>query len=421
MALFGRNNFDELDNDYIPLEEFAPTLSKSEIIKRQKLSTLIEPLRDIPEALKGRRDQIEADLNNFCIDQDEDFQETLNKFQTLYQKQEAHIEDVKTLDKAMEQVRIASDILGRSIEKEPAAPSPDDYSVEVDIPEINLPKLSDEYMPEQELVDQIRSYSSFSHILKKSVEYSISSMEQYHAQVKKLEEQKDSLNQLASKADLLALNATIDATHMSEESREFSTKIAGEISDLSRQIHDISAALDADMDILENGYRTVRSSMDTIASAHRDCVKYNDMYSAASNEYYRQSTNYTNILISSLSALNKEFRDTLAKKDAALADYMNAFNKFCKNVSSSYAQIAAKNEGVKGVMDGCIRGATSLSEEMTETMSLIRELHDCLVVIRKTDALRKSKYSSALLKTFDQDLSWLGNKIEKTFEKAEEE
>ena len=35
------NEFDELDNDYIPLEEFAPTLSRQEVIKRRKLADLI--------------------------------------------------------------------------------------------------------------------------------------------------------------------------------------------------------------------------------------------------------------------------------------------------------------------------------------------------------------------------------------------
>ncbi len=421
LALFGRNNFDELDNDYVPLEEFAPTLSKQEVIKRKKLFDLIEPIRSIPMALHGRRDQIENDLNSFCIDQDSDFQDVVDSFDDLCRNQEGHIADVKTLHQAMEQVRIASGLLGDAIASEPVAPSTSDFSSDVDIPQIDLPKLSDEYMPDSELVEQIRSYSSFSHILKKSVSYALSSIDQYHTQVLKLSNQKESLNELASKADLLALNTTIEATHMSDESREFSTKVAGEISDLSRKIHEISAALDAELDILENGFRTVRSSINTIESAHRDCVKYTDMYSAASNEYYRQSTNYTNILISSLSALNKEFRDALDSKDAAIADYIKAFDSFCKKIKDSYIRISARNDGVKNVMDGCIRGAASLSDEMSETMSKIKEVRESLTLIRKTDKIRKSKYSSALLKAFDQDLIWLGNKIEDTLEKAEKE
>ncbi len=421
LALFGRNNFDELDNDYIPLEEFAPTLSKQEVIKRQKLYDLIEPIRDIPLALHGRRDQIEDDLSSFCIDQDNDFQDVVDSFDDMYHKQEGHIADVQTLHQAMEQVRIATDLLGDAISSEPVPPSQDEYATDVAIPQIDLPKLSNEYMPEQELVEQIRGYSSFSHILKKSVDYALSSIDQYHAQVLKLSEQKESLSELAAKADLLALNTTIEATHMDDDSKEFSTKVAGDISDLSRKIHEISAALDAELDILENGFKTVRSSINTIESAHRDCIKYTDMYSAASNEYYRQSTNYTNILISSLSALNKEFRDALDKKDAATADYLKAFDNFCQKIRESYSHIASRNDGVKSVMDGCIRGSASLSDEMAETMSQIKDVRNSLTSIRKTDEVRKSKYSAALLKAFDQDLIWLGNKIESTLEKAEKE
>ena len=421
MALFGRNYFDEHENEYIPLEEFAPTISKQEVAKRKKLSDLIAPIRDIPGALQGRRDQIESDLRNFSIDQDNDFIEAINRFNSLYTHQEGHIEDVKTLNQAMQQVRLASDSLGEAISQEPHPPASSDYSISVEIPKIDLPKLSEEYMPDPDLVEQIRSYSSFSHILRKSVEYALSSIDQYHAQIQQLSAQKESLNELASKADLIALSTTIDATHMSEESQEFSIKVAADISDLSRKIHEISAALDAELDIIEHGFRTVRSSINTIESAHRDCIKYTDMYSAASNEYYRQSTNYTNILISSLSALNKEFRDAIEKKDSAIEDYMKAFDEFCKNISKSYSLIASKNDGVKSVMDGCIRGASSLADEMSETMSMIKDVRDALSVIRKTDEVRKSKYSAALLKAFDQDLQWLGKKIEQTFEKAQEE
>ena len=421
MALFGRNNFDELDNDYIPLEEFAPTLSKSEVIKRRKLSDLITPLRDIPQALSGRRDQIENDLNSFCIDQDSDFEETEKSFQTLYRNQDGHISDVKTLLEAMEQVKAAATSVGQTASTVPESPLHTTFMSEADIPQINLEKLSEEYLPDQELVQQIRSYSSFSNILKKSVEYATSSLDQYHTQMQKLIKQKEDLGELASQADLLALHTTIEATHMNEDCREFSTKIAGQVGDLSRKIHDISAALDAELDILENSFRTLRSSVNTIESAHRDCIKYTDMYSAASNEYYRQSTNYTNILISSLSALNRDFRQALANKDTAVKDYLKAFDSFCKKIEKSYSQIYAKNEGVKGVMDGCIRGAASLVDEMTQTMNLIVELRDTLAAIRKTDAIRKSKYSKALLKAFDQDLIWLNKKIESTFETAENE
>ena len=298
MALFGRNSFDELDNDYVPLEEFAPTLSKQEVIKRRKLSELIGPIRDIPVALSGRRDQIESDLNSFCIDQDNDFEETERRFDELTTFQQSHIADVKTLLKTMEQVKAAATSLGESVAEAPVSPESRTFMADIEIPQIDLPKLSEEYMPDQELVDQIRGYSSFSHILKKSVEYALSSIDQYHEQVSALSEQKDALNELASAADLLALHTTIEATHMSEESQEFSKKVAGEISELSRKIHEASAALDAELEVLENGFKTVRSSIDTVKSAHRDCIKYTDMYSAASNEYYRQSNNYTNILIS---------------------------------------------------------------------------------------------------------------------------
>ncbi len=421
MALFGRNSFDELDNDYVPLEEFAPTLSKQEVIKRKKLSDLIGPIRDIPVALSGRRDQIENDLNSFCIDQDTDFDAVERHFDALYQYQQGHIADVKTLLKTMEQVKTAATSLGESVAEAPQSPESRTFMADIEIPQINLPKLSEEYMPDQELVDQIRGYSSFSHILKKSVEYALSSIDQYHEQVSALSAQKDALNDLASQADLLALHTTIEATHMNEESQEFSKKVAGEISELSRKIHEASAALDAELEILENGFNTVRSSIDTVKSAHRDCIKYTDMYSAASNEYYRQSTNYTNILISSLSSLNKEFRAALKKKDTAINDYLKAFDSFCKKIEKSYKTIYSKDEGIKSVMDGCIRGASSLSDEMAETMKQIKEVRKSLSAIRKTDQVRKSKYSSALLKAFDQDLIWLNKKIEDTFDKAEED
>ncbi len=419
MALFGRNEFDELDNDYIPLEEFAPTLSRQEVIKRRKLADLIGPIRDIPFALQKRRDQIESDLDSFSSDQDATYDKALQELLLASQKQMGHISDVKTLQKTMEQVKAAAASLGSTVASAPESPASRNFMADIEIPQIDLPKLSQEYMPDQELVEQIRSYSSFSHILKKSVEYALSSIDQYHEQVRKLSEQKEALSALASSADLLALHTTIDATHMNEECRDFSTKVAGEISDLSRKIHEVSAALDAELEILENGFNTVRSSMDTVQSAHRDCIKYADMYSVSSNEYYRQSTNYTNILISSLSSLNKEFRQTLKKKDSAIKDYLKAFDSFCKKIEKSYKTLYTKNEGIMGVMDGCIRGASSLSDEMTETMKQITELRKSISAIRKTDAVRKDKYSKALLKAFDADLLWLNKKIEDTFDKAE--
>ncbi len=421
VALFSRNDIDQLYNDYVPLEEFAPTLSKQEVIKRKKLADLIGPIRDIPVALSGRRDQIESDLNAFSIDQDESFDDTLNKFNDLYKYQQGHIADVKTLLKTMEQVKSAAVSLGETVSEAPVSPESRNFMADIEIPEINLPKLSEEYMPDPEFVETIRSYSSFSNILKKSVEYALSSIDQYHDQVSALSAQKDALNDLASQADLLALHTTIEATHMNEESQEFSKKVAGEISELSRKIHEASAALDAELEILENGFNTVRSSIDTIKSAHRDCVKYSDMYSAASNEYYRQSTNYTNILISSLSSLNKEFRQALKKKDTAVKDYLKAFDSFCKKIEKNYKSVYAKNEGMKSVVDGCIRGASSLTEEMSETMNQIKQVRNSLSSIRKTDSVRKSKYASALLKAFDQDLVWLSKKIEDTFDRAEED
>ena len=420
MALFGRNTFDELDNDYIPLEEFAPTLSKQEVVKRRKLSDLITPIRDIPLALRGRRNQIEKDLNSFCIDQDEDFKELTEDFLDMIEKQKGHIEDVGTLLKTMEQMRNAAEEVSSAIEEEPESPEQRNFMADVEIPTINLKNLAEEYMPDQDIVEEIRGYSSFSHILKKSTEYAVSAINQYHEQVKNLSDKQKELSDLAAAADLLALHATIDATHMPEECREFSTNIAGEISDLSRKIHELSASLDAELGVLENGFKSVHSSMHTIESAHRDCTKYMDMYSSNCNEYYRQSTNYTNILISSLSTLNQEFRQALKKKDSATEDYLKAFNSFCKKISQNYKHIHNKNEGLKSVMDGCIRGASSLSEEMETTMELINEVREALIAIRKTDSIRKSKYSKALLNAFDQDLVWLGNKIESTFDKAEE-
>ncbi len=168
MALFGRNTFDELDNDYIPLEEFAPTLSKQEVVKRRKLSDLITPIRDIPLALRGRRNQIEKDLNAFCIDQDEDFEQLTNDFLDMIEKQKGHIEDVGTLLKTMEQVRGAAEAVSAAIEEEPESPEQRSFMAEIDIPTINLKNLAEEYMPDQDIVEQIRSYSSFSHILKNS-------------------------------------------------------------------------------------------------------------------------------------------------------------------------------------------------------------------------------------------------------------
>ncbi|WP_022761428.1 hypothetical protein [Butyrivibrio sp. AD3002] len=421
MALFGRKYDDELDNNYVPLEEFAPTISRQEVVKRKKLSDLISPIRDIPTALRGRRDQIESDLSSFSSDQDESFDELEEMLSDIVDDTKGHIDDVATLNETIEKVREALSSIKETTDNLPELPDNSELSDEIEIPQINLPKLSAEYMPDSELVAQIRSYSSFSHILKKSVEYTLSSLDQYHKQVQSLSKKKEMLEALASEADLLALNTTIDATHMNEESRVFSTKVAAEVGDLSRKIHDISAALDAELGALENGFRTVRSSVNTIESAHRDASRYADMYSSASNEYYRQSTNYTNILIQSLSRLNQDFRETLDKQDAIQADYLKALEVFRSDIMTSAREILYKGSRIGSVLDGCIRGSASLKEEMTETLENIDELKSLLSDVRKTDAIRKSKYSSALLKAFDQDIVWLHNKIESVMEAAENE
>ncbi|WP_026527028.1 hypothetical protein [Butyrivibrio sp. VCD2006] len=421
MALFGRNYEDELDNNYMPLEEFAPTISRQEAVKRKKLTDLISPIRDIPIALKGRRNQIENDLDSFSCDQDESFDALIKEVGDIVSTTEGHIDDVGTLNETIEKVRDALSSIKETTDSLPSLPDNSELAEDIEIPQINLPKLAEEYMPDPDLVTQIRSYSSFSHILKKSVAYTLSSLEQYHAQVQSLSKKKEMLESLASEADLLALNTTIDATHMNEESREFSTTVAAEVGNLSRKIHEISAALDAELDALENGFKTVRSSVNTIESAHRDAARYADMYSSASNEYYRQSTNYTNILIQSLSRLNQDFRETLDKQDALQEDYLEALDVFRSEIMSSAREIVYKGSRIGSVLDGCIRGSASLKDEMTETLENIKELKVSLAAVRKTDAIRKSKYSAALLKAFDQDIVWLHNKIESVIDASEEE
>ncbi|WP_408071563.1 hypothetical protein [Butyrivibrio sp. JL13D10] len=421
MALFGRSYEDEYNNNYLPLEEFAPTISRQEVVKRKKLSDLISPIRDIPTALKGRRDQIEGDLDSFSSDQDNSYSAIDEDISGIVSATEGHISDVRTLNETMEKVRDALSSIRNTTDNLPELPEKSASGEEPEIPQINLPKLSEEYMPDSGLVSQIRSYSSFSHILKKSVEYTLSSLEQYHKQVQSLSDKKEKLEALASEADLLAIHTTIEATHMNEESREFSTKVAAQVGDLSRKIHDISAALDAELGALENGFKTVRSSVHTIESAHRDTTRYADMYSSASNEYYRQSTNYTNILIQSLSTLNQEFRETMAKRDAIWEDYMKALETFRSEIMSSAREIMYKGNRIGSVLDGCIRGSASLGDEMCETLDHIKELQESIAVVRKTDAIRKSKYSSALLKAFDQDIVWLRNKIESVIDAAENE
>ena len=256
MALFGRDYDDELDNNYVPLEEFAPTLSRQEAVKRKKLSDLISPIRDIPTALKGRRNQIESDLDSFSSDQDESFARLEDSLTGIVDAAEEHIADVGTLNETIEKVRDALSSIKETTDNIPDLPDNSILSEDIEIPQINLPKLAEEYMPDPELVNQIRSYSSFSHILKKSITYTLSSLDQYHVQVQNLSKKKEMLEALASEADLLALHTTIDATHMNEESRTFSTKVAADVGSLSRKIHDISAALDAELDALENGYKT---------------------------------------------------------------------------------------------------------------------------------------------------------------------
>ncbi len=421
LALFGRKYEEEYDNSYLPLEEFAPTISRQEVVKRKKLTDLIAPIRDIPTALKGRRDQIEGDLDSFSSDQDESYSELDSDITEIISASEGHISDVKILNETIEKVRDALSSIKDTTDSIPDLPGKSAFEDKTEIPQINLPKLSEEYMPDPGLVSQIRSYSSFSHILKKSVEYTLSSLEQYHKQVQSLSEKKEQLEALSSEPDLLAIHTTIEATHMNEESREFSTKVAAQVGDLSRRIHDISAALDAELLALENGFKTVRSSVHTIQSAHRDATRYSDMYSSASNEYYRQSTNYTNILIQSLSTLNQDFREVMKKRDAACDDYLKALDVFRSDVMSSAREIMYKGNRIGSVLDGCIRGSSSLSDEMTETLEKIKELQTSLAAVRKTDAIRKSKYSAALLKAFDQDIVWLRNKIEGVIEAAEEE
>ncbi|WP_044913753.1 hypothetical protein [Butyrivibrio sp. WCE2006] len=421
MALFGRDFDDELDNNYLPLEEYAPTISRQEVVKRKRLSDLIAPIRDIPTALKGRRDQIEGDLNSFASDQDEAFDNLSDMLLEIIAASGGHIDDVNILGETMVKISDALSSIRESTDNLPELPANSDLAGNIEIPQINLQKLSDEYMPDQELIMQIRSYSSFSHILKKSVSYTLSSLEQYHKQVQSLSEKKDMLEALASEADLFALHTTIEATHMNEECREFSTRIAAEVGNLSRKIHDISAALDAELGTLENGFNTVRSSLNTIESAHRDSTKYADMYSSVCNEYYRQSTNYTNILIKSLSTLNQDFRAAMKKQDSLQENYLKALEVFRSEIMNSARQITYKGSRIGSVLDGCIRGARSLSDEMKETLEKIIELQDSLSALRRTDAVRKSKYSDALLKAFDQDIVWLRNKIENVLEDAENE
>ena len=97
MALFGRDFDDELDNNYLPLEEYAPTISRQEVVKRKRLSDLIAPIRDIPTALKGRRDQIEGDLNSFASDQDEAFDNLSDMLLEIIAASGGHIDDVNIL------------------------------------------------------------------------------------------------------------------------------------------------------------------------------------------------------------------------------------------------------------------------------------------------------------------------------------
>ncbi|WP_029322030.1 hypothetical protein [Butyrivibrio sp. AE3004] len=421
MAFFSRNYEYEPDNNYLPLEEYAPTISRQEVVKRKRLSDLISPIRDIPTALKGRRDQIENDLDSFSNDQDKAYTDLDDMLVEILSATDGHIDDVRVLNETMEKIREALSSIKDTTDNLPELPDHDVLGESIEIPQINLPKLSEEYLPDQELVTQIRSYSSFSHILRKSVEYTLSSLEQYHKQVQNLSKRKDMLEALASEADLLALHTTIEATHMNEESQAFSTKVAAEVGNLSRKIHEISAALDAELGVLENGFKTVRSSVNTIESAHRDATRYADIYSSVSNEYYRQSTNYTNILISSLSTLNQDFRVAMQKNDQAQEDYLKALEVFRSDIKKSAEQIMYKGNRIGSVLDGCIRGSASLADEMTETLEKIAELKESLTAVRRIDAIRKSKYSAALLKAFDQDLVWLRNKIESVLEASEEE
>ena len=166
---------------------------------------------------------------------------------------------------------------------------------------------------------------------------------------------------------------------------------------------------------------TVRSSLTTIESAHSDAAKYADMYAAVSNEYYRQSTNYTSILIRSLSKLNQDFREALDKQDAIQADYIKALDVFRSDIMASAREIIYKGSRIGNVLDSLIRGSSSLKDEMSQTLDNIKELQTSLSVVRKTDSVRKDKYSSALLAAFDQDLIWLNNKIESVMETAENE
>ena len=204
MALFGRNYEDELDNNYLPLEEFAPTISRQEVVKRKKLSDLITPIRDIPTALKGRRNQIENDLNSFSLDQDESFEELEKELSHIAKNTKGHINDVGTLSSTILKVRDALSSIQETTDHLPKLPEKKSLEDEIDIPSINLPKLSEEYMPDPELVNSIRSYSSFSDILKKSVEYTLSSLDQYHVQVKSLSKNKEMLESCRCFARIVA-------------------------------------------------------------------------------------------------------------------------------------------------------------------------------------------------------------------------
>ena len=104
-----------------------------------------------------------------------------------------------------------------------------------------------------------------------------------------------------------------------------------------------------------------------------------------------------------------------------MEDYLEALDVFRTNIMSSAREILYKGNRIGSVLDGCIRGSASLQSEMTETLYSIKELQVSLTAVRKTDAIRKDKYSSALLKAFDQDIIWLHNKIEDVIENAENE
>ena len=88
---------------------------------------------------------------------------------------------------------------------------------------------------------------------------------------------------------------------------------------------------------------------------------------------------------------------------------------------ASAREIIYKGSRIGNVLDSLIRGASSLKDEKSQTRDNIKELQTSLSVVRKTDSVRKDKYSSALLAAFDQDLIWLNNKIESVMETAENE